>query len=506
MLSFSEQEELKESLEKFFLEEGICNYNTLSKSVLGQTLLTEDVYFSKTPELLEMERIIDEIRGKISKDHNVKKLHSETRRLGDMIAKYFGFAGCNINLGVLDSGLMAVIVYNAIVKGKTKDLNFGLMALMPNAFTFKTMSQVNRFVPFDNSVIENTGKNIKYKSPTLAGILDITITTPLFADTVLSSGEILSIILHEIGHNFYRGSMSAKVVSACQTAFDLPMVLLAKLLNVLRNNMPDEIYEKTFGAINKVMMSFINGFGSFRKNTNIDSAKQIEAIMGLSVIPSLIGYVANSIKSLLEFIVSMPSRILEMIAMDGSAEEKFCDDFAAMHGYGPELASGIAKLGLYGVRDKRAFVAVQNKLNSNKPLNSDDILLIASFTSNYLFEGLIEIINIADPHPSNKARPKHIIEGLKRLKSKTKDPAIIAKIDRDIKEIAANKFSVFPQGKKDIDSLANDNIYMYLFKTGNIGEIAKELITDIWTLPNKIPGLKQLGSVTTDALGTNTEK
>lgn len=505
MLTFAEQNELKESLEKFFLEEGICNFNTLEKNTLGKTLLTEDVYFAKTPELLKMEQIIDDIRTKISKEKNVKKLHSETRELGNMLAKYFGFASCNINLGVLDSGFVAILVYDAITKGKTKELSMALMAFMPNAFTFKSMSQVNRFIPFDNSVIENTGKQIKYKNPMVAGILDITITTPLFADTALTSGEILSVILHEIGHNFYRGSYSAKLVSACQSAFDFPVVLLAKLLNLLRNNMPDEMYEKVFGGINKVMMVFIEGIGNFRKSS-VNAAKQFEAIMGISIIPNLINYIAQQITSILGFVVSLPSKIMSMIAMDGSAEEKFCDDFAAMHGYGPELASGIAKLGMYGVRDKRAFVDVQDKLNKNKPLNPEDYLLIAAFTSNYILEGFIELINIADPHPSNKARPKHIIEGLKRLKSKTKDPVIIAKIDRDIREIANNKFSVFPQDKKDIDSMVNDNIYLYLFKTANFGEMAKELITDIWTLPNKFPGLKQLGSVTTDAMGTNTEK
>jgi Zn-dependent protease with chaperone function len=505
MLTFAEQAELKESLEKFFLDEGVCNFNTLEKSILGKTLLTEDVYFSKTPELLKMEQIIDDIRTKISKERNVKKLHSETRELGNSIAKYFGFAACNINLGILDSGLMAILAYDAITKGKTSQLSMALMAFMPNAFTFKSMATVNRFIPFDNSVIENTGKQIKYKNPTIAGILDITITTPLFADTALTSGEILSILLHEIGHNFYRGSLSAKLVAACQSAFDLPVILLMKLLNLLRNNMPDEMYEKIFGGINRLMMSVINTFNIFRKST-IKSAKEFEAIMGISVIPGLVRYILEQVNSILGFVVSLPTKIMSMIAMDGSAEEKFCDDFAAMHGYGPELASGIAKLGMYGVRDKRTFLDTQNKLNKDKPLSADDYLLIAAFTSNYILEGFVELINIADPHPSNKARPKHVIEGLKRLKAKTKDPAIIAKIDRDIKEIANNKFSIFPQDKADIDSMINDNIYLYLFKTGNFGEMAKELITDIWTLPNKFPGLKQLGSVTTDAMGTNTEK
>lgn len=506
MLTFAEQNELKESLEKFFLEEGICNFNTLEKNTLGKTLLTEDVYFAKTPELLKMEKVIDDIRTKISKEKNVKKLHSETRELGNLIAKYFGFASCNINLGILDSGLVAITAYEAITKGNFNNLPaVALMAISPNAFTFRTMSNINRFIPFDNSVIENTGKQIKYKNPMVAGILDITVTTPLFADTALTSGEILSIILHEIGHNFYRGSHSAKLVSACQSAFDFPVVLLAKLLNLLRNNMPDEMYEKVFGGINKIMMVFIESIGKMRKS-NIDEAKTLEVILGASFLPAMVKFIIRSISSLMEFVISLPTKIMSMVAMDGSAEEKFCDDFAAMHGYGPELASGIAKLGLYGVRDKRAFLDTQRKLNDNKPLNNTDYGLIASYTSFYIIEGFFEFLNIADPHPSNKARPKHIIEGLKRLKAKTKDPVIIAKIDRDIKEIANNKFSIFPQDKKDIDSMVNDNIYLYLFKTANFGEMAKELITDIWTLPNKLPGLKQLGSVTTDALGTNTEK
>ena len=75
MLTFAEQAELKESLEKFFLDEGVCNLNTLEKNILGRTLLTEDVYFAKTPELIKMEQIIDDMRGKISKEKNVKKLH-----------------------------------------------------------------------------------------------------------------------------------------------------------------------------------------------------------------------------------------------------------------------------------------------------------------------------------------------------------------------------------------------------------------------------------------------
>ena len=171
MLTFAEQAELKESLEKFFLDEGVCNLNTLEKNILGRTLLTEDVYFAKTPELIKMEQIIDDMRGKISKEKNVKKLHSETRELGNMIAKYFGFAACNINLGVLDSGYVAIMAYEAITKGNFDKLSaVALSTISPNMFTFRTMSNINRFIPFDNSVIENTGKQIRYKNPIIAGI------------------------------------------------------------------------------------------------------------------------------------------------------------------------------------------------------------------------------------------------------------------------------------------------------------------------------------------------
>ncbi len=383
----------------------------------------DEAYFGKSKELMEIEKLLDQYRKKyigrytlIGAAANTDKLLVKINRLFE---KQFGF------------GDFAILVID------TADMN---------AFTF---SIDNRY---DTNVNKNklaNDKTFKFNKD-----CDYAVITCIFAGLIFNKDftteEILAILLHEIGHNFYAALTTTNTVfSACQKAVNFAGIVndlykifksdeeeLQKAVNAAANLTVHIIGAPTY--LNFVMKPMVKAIkhASEHKTENTITAfhclscfylgimiyKLYKKIMfWINTIFAPIRTLAAIIESVMKKFwrqVSDPIHILNM--PNGFRNERTADNFATMYGYGPSLASGLDKLYMGG----------------HSADGIDDLPAIVPFVS-CLFDALMLpmrlISNAIDPHPLEIQRATDQIRMLEEEMNKSNlDPKMKKRIQKDI--------------------------------------------------------------------------
>jgi len=254
-----------------------------------------ETYFGKTPELLDIEKTISKIRKKYNINDPIKTVINDSliTEVENKIAKTFGFSK----------------VY------------FGFdQAVQYNCYTVPVrQKQYGDLV--DKYEVTSTG--VRYKKETDYSTLVVYTTTLFFSDKI-TDGEIVAVLLHEIGHNFteavvpievcfetFRKSLQAHISSfmavATQKTKELPII-------------SDTV--KTIGFIVTNTPNFINNFFPDSPTTK-----------------NLIMYIGRT---------SDRRRYID---------EKFADQFATMYGYGVELSSVLSKIEYNKKKDPNGEIA-----------------------------------------------------------------------------------------------------------------------------------------------------
>jgi len=279
---------------------------------------------------------------------------------------------------------------------------------VPNAYTFcKAFTFLDRNFEKDKTTGRQYNKNLT---------IGVVVNTGLITYCNLNEKELLAIILHEIGHNFYRSvfyllsvlSFPLKDILNWQlTQFDI----IPKILERLAGLSIRDIFDIPAGTVySKKLFSEVTDKYFPRIMTAVTTIRDI--VYNISSL--IIG--KNDLDKLIETIKTggfFTPRYLFKYNV-----EKYADSFAVDHGYGPELASALIKM------EKQ-----ENSLHGK--VTNIPILNLFYDVFNVQKEMILRPIF---GYPSNQNR---IRTGLDRLKRNLNDPSLDPRIRKELeKEIA----------------------------------------------------------------------
>lgn len=362
--------------------------------------ILNEVYVGRLPEIEEMLTDIHNIREEYKQKGNISILKS-TKVFEKHVQDMWGFKAFLFDIYIAD---------------------------VPNAFTYCVGSCIN----VDTAeIIECTSKGYRFcKGSNVAASSKI--ATSLLLDESISDEELLAIILHEIGHSFVERSRKVNDLANAHRKTYLSTLILCLILSILTLNPFDLV--SNF----KQLMALFNGYNTF--HTQLQKVtKNVPVLRHISMTSKEVStFIVDTINNFLTKLGRKSggdSNYLKRLEkMKEKEENKFnkmgdnlafsrtnerlSDDFANMYGFGPQLATGLIKMGApykYGILSK---------------LEADD-------TQKKIDDTIMQIYALIDAHPGNVDRVIAMLEALEQdYKSmKNVDPAIKAAMKEDIDEL-----------------------------------------------------------------------
>lgn len=345
-----------------------------------------EAYIGKTKDILAMEKAI----GNIRKDNNGSIYFSnvDTSEFNRLAEKVFGFR--TYALQVYPSN-----VYNAYT------------------IPIDVKLDMNSLNTKKNSLCDKNG--FKYKKE--AGYCCITsISSGLFFSDEFSDGEIMAIILHEIGHNF--ASVVDKGIGINQFIFkyiyviqQLVLIFMGQAvsLNIPLNAIDDfklkieEVIRKKLPGLS-VLIGVFRGIKGFASDVYINIMSLLGKVFGYNVY-------AGIVQKLTSFILK-PT---------GYTNEKIADNFATVYGYGPEVATSLSKF------ERKSGIVTTDVVNEIPIIG--DILALNNLPAEI-------ILSAFDEHPIWVERSQDQVRLLENeLKKSNLDPKMKKVINDNINEI-----------------------------------------------------------------------
>ena len=350
-----------------------------------------EAYYGKTPELLAIEKKIGEARIKYNNNRMKFNTSPERTELENMFADAFGFKCCNF-----------------IIQP----------SMLHNAYTIPVSSAVFDFRDYSKYIVSKTGKGIKYTKDANVYLI-INVTKGLFFNNLYTDGEVLAIILHEIGHNF-QTAISGK----CRT-----LLITNKILNLLL--FPIMIIQYPESA------PWRNLYIDFKKYIDKNFSGLVHVLWIIkSIINTIVGIgytglaILSNIAAMmnpLTVIQNIPNVMMEKISnvftmFGGYKGEAISDSFVSAYGYSTELSSALMKI------EKNSAGFVANSIFREMPGIGAYFDLINIPTK--------IITNIFDPHPNTIARLNNQYDYIytEMMKMNT-TPAMKKELQAQLKEI-----------------------------------------------------------------------
>lgn len=386
-------------------------------------IFLHEVYIGKQKELLEMQQCIQNIKDKnygmldpkINIDPNIQKFNR-------LMESYFGFGSFALQIEPDPS---------------------------PNAFTCPISISWDKLNKKNSVIVDKTGYKFK-KDADYACILYI--TTGLLLNPSFSSDEIMAILLHEVGHNFYSiMTNNNAILSGFYTActFADAMILAAQNPDNAAAYAGDVLDMTNFGKKltieyknilqNNAFFKMLGGVAYSVKalaKTLLQYFVTINNIVGLlnpaNIVNATFNTLVNKIKS---------SPVRNTIALPIMyRDERTADNFVTIYGYGAELSSALQKLESSELDEQDTIMNMFNKI----PIVSQ--LFHLNMMPIYIVVGLF------DPHPDHIYRAKDQIALLERELNKTNlDPKMRKCIQSDLNTCkkALDKYIDQSKGIKD---------------------------------------------------------
>lgn len=419
------QESIKEIMKQEYESRNVYN-ESIIESRLRERVINEAVqfvneaYVGKTDTLLQIEEKIGQLRGNLSRygDFDRNKTVQEINRLFEQQFGMEVFALHMVNQNIMNA-------YTQVI-----------------ALNFDVYKKKN----FSDYLIADRKDGYKFRSPNNFCI-SANVYYGLLNNPDLTDGEILAIILHEIGHNF-ADFVDGTVRLANQNMMD--DIIASSILNILlgalslnlglvmqgisnliyaatnMNNRYKNKQEKSdqnkrerkisglIGGIEGAYVDFMNVVFSVLNKTNI-------FVMGWEKLKDVL-LVRPFEKTLKQSAKVSVSRRNEIIA----------DKFATIYGYGPELGTGLQKMSAFQYKDEMII----------------DKIPVFGKKINDFWDKLFLDINEFDCHPHNVQRINESIKTLEdELKQADMDPKLKSSIEAQIKDMKKNIENV----KKMID-------------------------------------------------------
>ena len=356
-----------------------------------------EAYFGKTKEFKQMEECIqslkDEYQDSLLHLGNIEN-NSNWQKLRKLLEDKFGFYSLSL-----------------ILKRDS----------LPNACTYPVSCTIDGAAQMSKYAVVDKG--LKYNKNCKCCTL-VYVTDTLFFNEKLTSAEVLSVLLHEIGHNFdevcYKHLCAFNVIDSIFYA-----------VFVLINN-PLHFYEAflMFTGGRRIYSQFMNSIQGCMLWVFFDFIGNLVSIpigIGYKIFLPIIKPILYGISTVYNIIDPLTPFIM---ACDGYQKEQFADKFVAVHGYGPEYASAMGKL-----EDEINNLGITWGIN-RVPIIAHFYQALAVATS---FLGKSRL----DPHPDYAARMMAIMNVIetdldkdKSIDAKTKQQAKkdIARIRQNVKD------------------------------------------------------------------------
>lgn len=357
----------------------------------------QEVFFGKTKELQALEKSLKVIRSDFFKNGTKTNSLPSIQKFNRLVESTFG------------------------IKRFALRIDFSFFGI--NAYTIPVS------IKLDNIGVSKkyiTNKNsIKFAEDTNYCCI-VNISYGMMLEEDITDGEMLAIILHEIGHNF-SSCLSSK--SAMLSSIKKSLISIEIIMNVIQafiTDNPESRMQRTTDAT-VFTLFMLNSFDKLKlkilENDIVnDSLSTVSLIMGL--LNSIKGFIntftllLNPIRYIMTILFNSLITIINylppiyFIKLLGYREEQMADSFATMYGYGPELISGLSKIS----RPSKAENSALCKLN--------ELMLMP----------LILLSIPVEEHPDEISRIKNNLDYLKK-ELKDCDPRMRKEINQQIDEI-----------------------------------------------------------------------
>ena len=401
-----------------------------------------EAYFGKSPRLVEIERNIKIIRSKFGTGNSlfggngvggVIEQSEEWKRIRTLIEEQFGFYSVSL-LCVRDAQL--------------------------NACTFAITWTWDGSVDASKYLIVNKDGMRYTKEAKFCTI--ICITEGLLFDKEFTEGEIVGVLLHEIGHNFdttvYKHvgsfvlfSLVLDLMSSIQTLD--PLLFLSTIT--------------TSTGIRKSISTNLNDLMDTKVWAIYDTVKWILSVPFtildklLAPILKMFSYGSSAVMGV--WTTLMSGGLSAFIMLGGRySSENFADKFAGMHGYGYEQITALKKMGTHTLG---TVFMIEN-------------IPIIGHAYGLYFIAAGMLAGFGEPHPIFSARVKSIVGVIssdlkdKRIDKKTRDL-----IKKDLDKI--NK-SLDDYAKQDVGYSKSvlRAYYEFLYKMYDKGDLRSTIMAD----------------------------
>lgn len=380
-----------------------------------QKALNEATYYGKNDQLKECEAIVQ----KMIDEAHFSKVYSEefanlTLDLSQKIKDIFNFWDVSINSSLYWSCLMmASDVTTLFSTGGFTIISSTLLKyvqLAGSTFGKSSEGKVTMGIEFDKN-----HKGIVFK-PGAFYALRMFLGIDLFldyGDLSLTAEEIMAVIMHEIGHNFYVGPINEFSILAIEmlTAGDIVHILMGEVSFagitassiIIDKYISDDIKKGIIQITNFGKMIFDPIFNLMRIAYSVKTLVTIYKIFTGSVIfmLNIIGIARRTVISALKY-----------------DDEKYADAFAAAYGYAEPLSSSLFKISK--VRFRKMPTPVNKSLTA--------FCQVAQMPFAILFF-------LTDCHPNNLARLDNNIKYLENSASSISNKVVQKQYLDDIKKL-----------------------------------------------------------------------
>lgn len=408
-----------------------------------QRRVLNEVYIGKTKELLAIERELDLFRNAHMERYFEPMINSDPQllKINRMFEKAFGF-GCFtleiINQMQINACTMSIdYKYDVKSFGKEKDV-----------------------------IVDKTGYKFN-PAYDYAGI--VMIYSGLIFNPNYTTEEIMAVILHEIGHNFF------STIDGTNGLFIL-LVKTLVLISALQSNIFSLLYmfngvdsllvklDRNLREKNSIIVTVLDYY-SFFTDLLAQAKTTIFGILNVltfNLFKTVLYAFVGAIK-----IYSMSNPLNILLTMGKYKNERTADNFPSIYGYGPALTSAVNKFEAHGYSPSKMMNAIENT-----PVIST-IYNMISLPAEIL-------VTAFDEHPAGIARAQDQLDLLnEELKKSDLDPKMKKVIKSDIILIEKQMQKIIDnsKGMQDPD-LARHCYNRWLYEKTGSKEIKDILLSD----------------------------
>lgn len=317
-------------------------------------ILSEE-YYGTNDQLLIAEKAIAGLKEKINAKGTTVDVEAteEYAVLKSALCKVFGFSDMILAAGVrYDFGIYTIPMYRSPAFMFTNMGDSKFVSKNEYGICFTKEADVVVFVCVDFAVLDKNGCN-------------------------LSPKELLAVLLHEIGHNFFSTDRKTTMILMFEYVKN---VLMSFVMNVEH----PEVYPQLVGQalfplfLSKTTYKWVAKLENWWLNLTKDMTSRklfVGLRQSLSLVKTEFVGLINCVNCLMNlplvYLLTIPRIVLMSIfnlltfgwidtMYIGYDNEKFSDNFATTYGYGPDLASGLIKLDDYlskgGTKTLKSYV------------------------------------------------------------------------------------------------------------------------------------------------------